>query len=59
MTARTTKKEDLHLPPETGWAKARRRGGKAVRTCVPPVDDSSVTPPPQTLIEGNIVRGDD
>lgn len=59
MTARTAKKEHLYLPPETGWAKARHRGGKAVRTCVPPVDDSGATPPPQTLVEGNIVRGDD
>ncbi|MCX5240826.1 hypothetical protein OG824_37005 [Streptomyces prunicolor] len=59
MTARTVKKEELHLPPETGWAKARRRNGKAVRTCIPPVEDNSVTPPPRMLTEGNIVRGDD
>jgi hypothetical protein len=59
VTARTVKKEELHLPPETGWAKARRRSGKAVRTCIPPVEDNSVTPPPHMLTEGNIVRGDD
>jgi hypothetical protein len=59
VTARTVKKEELHLPPETGWAKARRRSGKAVHTCIPPVEDNSVTPPPHMLTEGNIVRGDD
>ncbi|MET7490525.1 hypothetical protein [Streptomyces sp. NPDC005538] len=59
MTARTDKRKAVQLPPETGWAKARRRSGKAVRTCIPPVEDTSMTPPPCTLPEGNIVRGDD
>ncbi|MFE5816139.1 hypothetical protein [Streptomyces sp. NPDC056479] len=56
MTARTLKKEVLHVP-ETGWTKSRHRRGKVIRTCLPAVEDTGG--PARTSADWNIVRGED
>ncbi|MFJ8634834.1 hypothetical protein [Streptomyces sp. NPDC093568] len=58
MTARTAKREVLHVP-ETGWTKARQRRGKPIRTCLAAVEERSSTNSAHASAEWNIVRGDD
>ncbi|MFG1666188.1 hypothetical protein [Streptomyces sp. Y7] len=58
MTARTAKKDVLHVP-ETGWIKARHLRGKPIRTCVAPFEDRRSARPARSGSEGNIVRGED
>ena len=58
MTARTAKKEVLHMP-RTGWLKSRHPEEKAIRTCVAAVEDRSTQPSARTGAEWNIVRGED
>ncbi|WP_432194413.1 hypothetical protein [Streptomyces sp. bgisy027] len=59
MTARTAKRDVLHVP-ETGWTKAaRHRRGKAIRTCLAPVEDRSSPRSAPSGTEWNIVRGED
>jgi hypothetical protein len=58
VTARTVKREVLHVP-ETGWTKARRRRGKPIRTCLAAVEDKNSTSWARVSTESNIVRGDD
>ncbi|MGW0336246.1 hypothetical protein ACWD0J_31110 [Streptomyces sp. NPDC003011] len=46
--------------PETGWSRARRlRGARALRTCLPAVEDGNAPRTAQTGTEGNIFRGED
>ncbi|MEV5912774.1 hypothetical protein DMH25_08480 [Streptomyces sp. WAC 01325] len=59
MTAPTVKRDVLHVP-ETGWTKAaRHQRGKAIRTCVAPVEDRTSPRPRRSSAEWNIVRGED
>ncbi|CAM5550195.1 MULTISPECIES: hypothetical protein [Streptomyces] len=59
MTALTVKRDVLHVP-ETGWTKAARHlRGKAIRTCVAPVEDRGSPRPGRSSAEWNIVRGED
>ena len=58
MTARTAKKEVLHLP-RTGWMESRHPEEKAIRTCVAAVEDRSPQPSARAGAEWNIVRGED
>ncbi|MEV8431691.1 hypothetical protein PGH47_22400 [Streptomyces sp. HUAS 31] len=59
MTAPTVKRDVLHVP-ETGWTKAaRRRQGKAIRTCLAPVEDRGSSRSARSSAEWNIVRGED
>jgi hypothetical protein len=44
--------------PETGWAKARRRRGKGLRTCLPATVDRTARQD-RVDAEWNIVRGED
>ncbi|MGW7522208.1 hypothetical protein [Streptomyces sp. NPDC054783] len=44
---------------ETGWAKARRRRNRGVRTCLPAVVDRGSARRLGTGSEENIVRGED
>ncbi|MET7543598.1 hypothetical protein [Streptomyces sp. NPDC005507] len=45
--------------PETGWAKARRRRGNPLRTCVPARSDSNESRQSHASPDWNVVRGDD
>ncbi|MFC5213619.1 hypothetical protein [Streptomyces coerulescens] len=58
MTARTLKKEVLHVP-ETGWTKSRHRRGKVIRTCIAAVEDTGSPRQARASAEWNIVRGED
>ncbi|MDI9835458.1 hypothetical protein [Streptomyces sp. KAU_LT] len=58
MTARTAKKETLHVP-RTGWLESRHPEQRAIRTCVAAVEDRSTPSSARTGAEGNIVRGED
>ncbi|GGX43655.1 MULTISPECIES: hypothetical protein [Streptomyces] len=58
MTALTVKRDVLHVP-ETGWEKARHQRGKAIRTCMAPVEDRSSPRAGRSSTEWNIVRGED
>lgn len=44
---------------ETGWAQARRRRNRGVRTCVPAVLDRTSAKRQGPDLEDNIVRGED
>ncbi|UUU20139.1 hypothetical protein [Streptomyces sp. DSM 40750] len=44
---------------ESGWAKARRRRGKGVRTCLPALPGREGRRTPEAEAEPTIVRGDD
>lgn len=44
---------------ETGWAKARRRRDRGVRTCLPAVADRGHAQRQGAVAEDNIVRGED
>ncbi|POX59195.1 hypothetical protein C3492_33805 [Streptomyces sp. Ru62] len=44
---------------ETGWAQARRRRNRGVRTCVPALLDRTSAKRPGPDLEDNIVRGED
>ncbi|MEW2513252.1 hypothetical protein [Streptomyces sp. NPDC046870] len=44
---------------ETGWAEARRRRNRGVRTCVPAVLDRASAQRQGPGPEDNIVRGED
>lgn len=58
MIAHTAEKKVLKVR-ETGWTKARHLRGKAIRTCLPAVEDSSSPRSAHTSAEWNIVRGED
>ncbi|MFI6009554.1 hypothetical protein ACIBAG_12105 [Streptomyces sp. NPDC051243] len=59
MIARTAKREALKVR-ETGWTKARHQRGKAIRTCLPAVEESGgSTRSARKGAEWNIVRGED
>jgi hypothetical protein len=58
VTARTAKKEVLHLP-RTGRLESRHPEEKAIRTCVAAVEDRSPQPSARAGAEWNIVRGED
>ncbi|MCL3995523.1 hypothetical protein [Streptomyces lavenduligriseus] len=44
---------------ETGWAQARRRRDRGVRTCLPAVLDGTSRRRPDPDTGGTIVRGED
>jgi hypothetical protein len=44
---------------ETGWAKARRRWGKGLRTCLPAIVERGGPREALQDQDGNIVRGED
>ncbi|UUU35908.1 hypothetical protein JIX56_42130 [Streptomyces sp. CA-210063] len=44
---------------ESGWAEARRRRGKGVRTCLPALTGRNARRTPEAEAEQTIVRGDD
>ncbi|MGJ5756208.1 hypothetical protein FB563_8095 [Streptomyces puniciscabiei] len=44
---------------ETGWAKARRRRDRGVRTCLPAVMDRRSAQRQGATADDNIVRGED
>ncbi|AKJ09002.1 hypothetical protein ABB07_02865 [Streptomyces incarnatus] len=44
---------------ETGWAKARRRRDRGVRTCLPAVVDRRSARRQGAAADDNIVRGED
>ncbi|MET7441846.1 MULTISPECIES: hypothetical protein [unclassified Streptomyces] len=52
------RRENASRRPETGWAEARRRRERAIRTCVPATADGD-TRQAQAGPEWNIVRGED
>nr|WP_227025694.1 hypothetical protein [Streptomyces fodineus] len=58
MTAHPTDKPALPYA-ETGWAKARRRRGRGVRTCLPAVQHRGAAERQGASIQDNIVRGED
>ncbi|MEU7300395.1 hypothetical protein [Streptomyces sp. NPDC007206] len=58
VTAQPTEKPALPYA-ETGWAKARRRRNRGVRTCLPAVVDRGSAQQRKTAFEDNIVRGED
>ncbi|MER6025958.1 hypothetical protein [Streptomyces sp. NPDC001851] len=58
MTAHPSEKPALPHT-ETGWAKARRRRGRGVRTCLPAILERGPAPQRGTACEENIVRGED
>ncbi|MFE5189678.1 hypothetical protein [Streptomyces sp. NPDC056628] len=58
MTARSAKKEVLHVPP-TGWLESRHPEERSIRTCVAAVEDRDKQPSARTGAEWNIVRGED
>jgi hypothetical protein len=59
VTAQTSEKP-VARRPETGWSRARRlRGARALRTCLPAVEDENAPRVTQTGTEGNIFRGED
>ncbi|MEU0072810.1 hypothetical protein ABZ027_25125 [Streptomyces sp. NPDC006332] len=59
MTAQTSEQPVVRRP-ETGWSRARRlRGVRALRTCLPAVEETSAPRPAQTGSEQNIFRGED
>ncbi|MER6572972.1 hypothetical protein ABT288_44220 [Streptomyces sp. NPDC001093] len=58
MTAHATEKPSVPYA-ETGWAKARRRRNRGVRTCLPAVVDRGSVQRQGTGPEENIVRGED
>ncbi|MEU8032439.1 hypothetical protein AB0C13_28030 [Streptomyces sp. NPDC049099] len=57
VTAHPSEKSALPYA-ETGWAKARRRRGRGVRTCLPATVDRGRAQQ-GTVCEDNIVRGED
>ncbi|MFI9245440.1 hypothetical protein ACIGXF_23320 [Streptomyces sp. NPDC053086] len=58
MTAHSSEKPALPYA-ETGWAKARRRRGRGVRTCLPAVLDRAATGQQGASADDTIVRGED
>jgi hypothetical protein len=58
VTAQPTEKPSLPYA-ETGWAKARRRRNRGVRTCLPAVVDRDSSQQRRTALEDNIVLGED
>ncbi|MFG3200649.1 hypothetical protein [Streptomyces sp. NPDC048192] len=58
VTAQPTEKPSLPYA-ETGWAKARRRRNRGVRTCLAAVMDRDSAQQRRTASEDNIVRGED
>ncbi|MET8615698.1 MULTISPECIES: hypothetical protein [Streptomyces] len=57
MIVRTTRKPDVP-EGETGWAQARGRRDRGVRTCLPAVLDRADRRPGENA-EDTIVRGED
>ncbi len=46
--------------PETGWSRARRlRGARALRTCLPAVEEKNAPRTARGGTEQNIFRGED
>ncbi|MEU6669003.1 hypothetical protein [Streptomyces sp. NPDC046727] len=58
VTAHSSEKPALPYS-ETGWAKARRRRGRGMRTCLPAVEDRASAERRGAPAEDNIVRGED
>ncbi|QJS08551.1 hypothetical protein HKX69_02575 [Streptomyces argyrophyllae] len=58
MTAHASEKPAVP-DAETGWAQARRRRDRGVRTCVPAVLDRASAQRQGPGPEDNIVRGED
>ena len=59
MTAQISEQPVVRRP-ETGWSRARRlRGVRALRTCLPAVEETNAPRPAQTGSEENIFRGED
>ncbi|MET8564759.1 hypothetical protein ABZV75_30870 [Streptomyces flaveolus] len=58
MTAHASEKPAVPHA-ETGWAQARRRRNRGVRTCVPAVLDRTSAQRQALDPEDNIVRGED
>ncbi|MEW2283889.1 hypothetical protein [Streptomyces sp. NPDC047841] len=58
MTAHASEKPAIP-DAETGWAQARRRRNRGVRTCVPAVLDRASAQRQGPGPEDNIVRGED
>ncbi|GAB1339302.1 hypothetical protein ACE1SV_58920 [Streptomyces sp. E-15] len=57
VTARASGKPAIS--DETGWAQARRRRDRGVRTCLPAVLDRTSARSRGAGAEDNIVRGED
>ncbi|GAA2784140.1 hypothetical protein GCM10010521_73250 [Streptomyces rameus] len=58
MTAHSSDKPALPYA-ETGWAKAHRRQGRGVRTCLPAVLDRPSGGQRDASADDHIVRGED
>ncbi|GGV14700.1 hypothetical protein GCM10010260_62400 [Streptomyces filipinensis] len=58
VTAHPSEKPTLPYA-ETGWAKAHRRRGWGVRTCLPATLERGSAPRQDTACEDTIVRGED
>ncbi|MFG2602558.1 hypothetical protein ACGFT2_03185 [Streptomyces sp. NPDC048514] len=58
VTAQLSEKPAIS-PVETGWAEARRRGGRGLRTCLPAVLERTSHRRESAPAEDNIVRGED
>ncbi|MGW3210135.1 hypothetical protein [Streptomyces sp. NPDC001135] len=58
VTAHPSEKPALPYA-ETGWAKARRRRGRGLRTCLPAILERGTVQRRGTACEDTIVRGED
>ncbi|MEU3841353.1 hypothetical protein AB0E88_15145 [Streptomyces sp. NPDC028635] len=60
MTTAQSQDKTVIRRAETGWARARRlRRQRALRTCLPAVEDPGAESASYTGTDGNIVRGED